>query len=151
MKNKLLIVLTILFFACSNSDNTDNGMVIPQDNYRYFRLTVDLGGTIEKFLVRTSNSETLVVLDNLLSLPKNERALHINGKIARGNNNYNYNWSWHFKDNEWTMVELSVELCDASPSFVENNLDYFISNINGSYCPWDSILDKEMLPGELIE
>ena len=36
------------------------------------------------------------------------------------------------------MAEVAIEVCDATPSYVEANLDYFIQL--GHYCPWSAQL-----------
>jgi len=35
------------------------------------------------------------------------------------------------------MAEVSIELCDGTPSFVEENLDYWLDTVH-TYCPWSS-------------
>jgi hypothetical protein len=37
------------------------------------------------------------------------------------------------------MAENAVEVCDASPSYVEANRDEWIAQV-GHYCPWDARL-----------
>ena len=37
------------------------------------------------------------------------------------------------------MAEVAVEVCDATPSYVEANQDYFV-DVVGSYCPWSAQL-----------
>jgi len=33
------------------------------------------------------------------------------------------------------MAETAIELCDALPSYVEENVDEFVEKV-GRYCPW---------------
>ncbi len=149
MKHFLSIISIALFFSCSNCNEKNNELTIPDDNYRYFRILSTDDNNY--FLVRTSNEQLLNEIDNQLLLPINQRNLHINGKISERNNNYNSNWSWNFIDDEWSLTPISIELCDASPIFIENNLDYFIETLKGIYCPWNSKVDREMFAGDLIE
>jgi hypothetical protein len=83
-------------------------------------------------------------LEAELDLPKEQRFMHVNGIIAEGNGGYNRYWSWHFQDGKWVLTQVSIELCDATPTYVEQNLDYFLNNIDGQFCPWGSKVDSEI-------
>ena len=37
------------------------------------------------------------------------------------------------------MAELTIEVCDGNPTFVEENVDYFVDTV-GNYCPWSAEL-----------
>jgi|AVFP01.1.fsa_nt_gi hypothetical protein len=140
----------LLFYACNNSTDSDRS-TIPNDAFRYFRAFVDNGQQRDYFIIRTQNANVLRMLDSLLAVPADQRNLHINGTIARGNDGYNYTWNWHFVDHQWALTEISIELCDAMPSYVEANLDYFIDELDGNFCPWGTEFDREMRPGEEIQ
>jgi hypothetical protein len=77
-----------------------------------------------------------------LAKPPLERRVHINGKISAGEGN-NSPWKWHFNDGEWTLAEMSIELCDGRPSHVNENLEQWLREV-GSYCPWASYVSKEL-------
>jgi len=64
-----------------------------------------------------------------------------NGRLIRGPGpaEYNLPWSWHIDPVDIEMAELTIELCDARPSFVENNLDEWI-DVVGRFCPWGAHL-----------
>jgi hypothetical protein len=64
-----------------------------------------------------------------------------NGLILRGPGEANYNlpWSWHLDPETTTMAEVTIEVCDGAPSYVEANLDEFVDTI-GQYCPWSAEL-----------
>jgi hypothetical protein len=51
--------------------------------------------------------------------------------LRRGDGGYNAPWSWHFAPEETRMIEVSIEVCDGLPSYVEAHLDEF-----PTYCPW---------------
>ena len=58
---------------------------------------------------------------------------HPNGRIAPGNGGFNTPWSWHFVPETVRMVDVSIEVCDGTPSYVETHRsDYLLSG----YCPW---------------
>ena len=50
-----------------------------------------------------------------------------------GNGGSNLAWRWHFAD--FTLVEAAIELCDGTPTLVEENLEYWLNTV-GSFCPW---------------
>lgn len=60
-----------------------------------------------------------------------------NGKLKRGpgQDQHNSPWSWHFDPNDIEMAEVTIEVCDGLPSYVEDHLGDF-----GRYCPWSAEL-----------
>jgi hypothetical protein len=53
------------------------------------------------------------------------------GPLRAGDGGFNAPWSWHFDPDEVRFAEAAIELCDGTPSYVEEHLaDY------PSYCPW---------------
>lgn len=138
--NSLFLLIAMLISCEAESEQMDD----VGGGLRYFQFTVITESVQDTFVVRSNDAKLLAQLDSLLNLPKDQRSLHVNGRIAEGNNGYNRDWSWHFVDGEWVLAEMSIELCDGTPSYVEQNLQYFINNINGQFCPWGSVLDSEI-------
>jgi hypothetical protein len=64
-----------------------------------------------------------------------------NGRILRGPGEAGHNeaWSWHLDPEEIEMAEATIELCDGTPSYVEETLDYWVDTV-GYYCPWSAEL-----------
>lgn len=64
-----------------------------------------------------------------------------NGRILRGPGagNHNRPYSWHLDPVDVQMAEVSIELCDGRPSYVEANITEFVERI-GRYCPWGATL-----------
>jgi hypothetical protein len=77
-----------------------------------------------------------------LAKSPNQRRLHINGPIARGDGGHNTGWRWHFVPNEWDLAEISIEVCDGQPSYVDQHLDAWLRDV-GRYCPWSSRIVRE--------
>ncbi|MEZ4569714.1 MAG: GerMN domain-containing protein [Thermomicrobiales bacterium] len=93
----------------------------------------------ELFNLWSTNEDTI---DQLMALDAGESNATIpNGPILRdsGTANHNAPWSWHLDPSMTEMAELTVEVCDGSPSFVEENVDYFVDQV-GQYCPWNAEL-----------
>lgn len=91
------------------------------------------------FRAQTSVPEVIAQAEAELNRPFHDRHLFPNGLIARGDGGYNAPWSWHFVPDRWELVEVSIEVCDATPAYVEANVDYFVDTL-GRYCPWGARL-----------
>lgn len=99
--------------------------------------TFDVSG--EVFQVWVTNPDTI---DQLFALQAGESQANIpNGPILEGAGvaNHNMPWSWHLDPEQTEMAEVTIEVCDGAPSFVEENLDEFVNNV-GQYCPWNAEL-----------
>lgn len=96
----------------------------------------------------TSNPNVIADVNNQLSKQFADRNKHINGAIAAGNasvnKNAHYNFLWHFKVNEWSLREMSMEVCDGRPySDIDLDTAYWFNTI-GFFCPWTSIVAEEL-------
>jgi hypothetical protein len=98
----------------------------------------------ESFIAVTSDPEIIEMAAKQLALPDEKRDLHINGLLAAGNGGFNRNWNWHIVPGEWFLAEISVEVCDGRPSFVESELEYWLNTVK-RYCPWASYVRKEII------
>lgn len=96
-------------------------------------------------MAKTSEPTVIDKVEAQLELPQDQRDMHINGKIQRGNAGYNNDWSWHFTEGQWDLAEVSTEVCDGTPQMVENNLDYWVEDV-GRFCPFSSIVLREVNP-----
>lgn len=93
----------------------------------------------DTFHVWVTNPATI---DQLLALQAGESAAGIpNGKILAGPGagDHNAPWSWHLDPEDIEMAELTMELCDGAPSYVEEHLADFTDTV-GRYCPWSAQL-----------
>ena len=95
----------------------------------------------ERLVVRTSDPTVIAAARAELAKPLAERTLHLHGRLLRGDGGYNEGWSWRVE--EWSLVEMSMELCDGWPSDVEEKLDYWVNSV-GSFCPWASRVEVEL-------
>ncbi len=95
------------------------------------------------FVAVTTDSLVISQLEAQLALPEGKRPMHLNGPIGRGDGGHNLNWDWHFLPGKWVLAEVSIELCDGTPSYVNDNLDYFVDTV-GQYCPWGSYVLKKL-------
>ena len=93
----------------------------------------------EVFKVWVTNPGTIQQLFDLAE--GSAKATIPNGRIHRGPGwaAHNQPWSWHLDPEDLQMAEVTIEVCDARPSYVEENLDYFVNSV-GRYCPWGAVL-----------
>jgi hypothetical protein len=125
-------VLAVGLAACGD-DATD-----PRDELRggvlatfdvadeQFRLWVTNPSTIQQLLaLREGSSQATIPIGPV--------------RLGSGVQGHNAPWTWHLDPAETSMAEVTIELCDGRPSFVEQNLDEWIETV-GVYCPWGAEL-----------
>jgi len=48
-------------------------------------------------------------------------------------------WSWHPDPNDVEFADLTIELCDGVPSYIEENKQEWFDTV-GSWCPWSAVV-----------
>ncbi|MBN2732012.1 MAG: hypothetical protein JXR26_06260 [Balneolaceae bacterium] len=135
----IAIICSVFAFGC-NTTSTDNS------GPRYYEFTSSNSHSGSyNFVAKTSDPAVIDKVEAQLELPQDQRDMHINGEIQRGNAGYNNDWSWHFTEGQWDLAEVSTEVCDGTPQMVENNLDYWVEDV-GRFCPFSSIVLREVNP-----
>lgn len=115
----------------------------PSSDRRYYQFIEETSQ--ETFVAATSDSATISVVEAQLRKPPEERKKLIVGPIKRGDGPYPDGYPWHFVPGEWTLADLATEVCDATPSYVSENVGYFVDEV-GRYCPFGSRVVKEVEP-----
>ncbi|MFW6066992.1 MAG: hypothetical protein ACOC97_01540 [Myxococcota bacterium] len=59
-----------------------------------------------------------------------------NGDLACEPAPHNCGYTWHMVPGTIEFAELTIEVCDGTPSYIEENCDDFVDN----YCPWSAEL-----------
>ena len=131
---------TIIILTCSVLPPLADGEAAE----RYFEFAIRNHEASENFVAITSDSTVIGLLEEQLELPEADRNLHITGPLEFGDGGHNTGWAWHFVPNEWTLAEMSVELCDGWSSGVESDLSYWLDTV-GTFCPWDSHVLREII------
>ena len=93
----------------------------------------------DTFKVWVTNPQTI---EQLLALQAGTSAASIpNGRISAGPGagDHNAPWTWHLDPEDIEMAEMTTEVCDGAPSYVEGNLSDFTDTV-GRYCPWSAQL-----------
>lgn len=127
----VIFLAVVLMCGCQSASQPDS------IQFRF----VDAVGA--KFSAVTDDSALIVKARVELRRPLDERRLHINGEIGRGNNGHNAPWSWHLKPSRWDLVEISMKLCDGTCQMVEEDIDRWVDDV-GRFCPWRSRVIEEM-------
>ncbi len=143
----LFILLTFSALSC-NKDKSE-----PQDGYTYYRVgfrsnPADWRDTA--FVVRTDNPQLIQQIEAQLALPVPQRKLVV-GALVAGSGDYNKNVShefkWHFKEDDWNLADVTVEIYDGKPyTDVDLHLDYWLNTVK-RYGAWGSYI-KTKLPGK---
>jgi hypothetical protein len=93
----------------------------------------------EEFRIWVTASSTI---DQLLALEAGQsHAMIPSGRVVRGAGQADHNapWSWHVDPEDVVMAEVTIELCDGVPSYLEQHLDDWIEHVV-RYCPWGALL-----------
>lgn len=116
--------------------------------YFEFSTTCGHGNWQDTSFIAAAADQTIIdsVLANL-ARPLNQRNF-INGSIDYGHGGYNHNadhwFLWHFVPDQWTLVELAIELCDGCPySDVDADTAYWVGTV-GHFCPWSGLPVREV-------
>jgi hypothetical protein len=94
--------------------------------------------TGESFSVWVTNDSTI---EQLEALQEGTGSGFPNGRLLSGPGQADHNapWGWHLDPDETEIVDVTIELCDGRPSFVQDDLDYWLNTV-GRFCPWDAQL-----------
>ena len=99
-------------------------------------VTIRVSG--EEYRVLVTDAQQIAYAEALL---EGEEAHGIpNGRVIVGDDGgVNTGWSWHIDPNDFEFVDMTIELCDGRPSFVERGeVD------GGRFCPWSAeVVDVE--------
>jgi len=93
-------------------------------------VTIRVSGEEYRVLVldpqQIANAEALLAGEEAPGIP--------NGRVIVGDDGgVNTGWSWHIDSNDFEFVDMTIELCDGRPSFVERGeVD------GGRFCPWSA-------------
>ena len=86
----------------------------------------------EQFRVRIEDPTEIAQARALINT---NNTININGRILRGDGGFNAGYSWHLRPSSVELVDLTIELCDGMPSYVEENVAYYVDTVR-AYCPW---------------
>lgn len=99
------------------------------------------------FVVATSDPSLVFQVEEQLKLPVDQRS-HVNGRIVEGSGGYNKNgshyFSWHFDENDWRLVNVSVEIYDGKAyTDLDQHTAYWFNTVK-RFAPWGSYVKREI-------
>lgn len=123
VRHTIVVALALFAAAACGSDGISPAQPIAT-------FVVQVGS--DSFAVRVTEQADY---DRLLARMQSGTPGVINGRVAAGNGGFNRPWSWHLVPASIEVPDLSVELCDGTPSYVEAHLDEWMRTVK-NYCPW---------------
>lgn len=147
---KRLIVVFVLGFAilslssCRKENTKDDAL------YQYYEVGFkrsDANWRDTSFVVRTSSQSLIQQMETQLSLPLSSRKLVV-GTLVAGSAGYNKNatheFQWHFKEDDWQLADVTVEIYDGRPhTDVDVNLSYWLNTVK-RFGAWGSYIKKKL-------
>ena len=134
-KCMLMIALVIFFLsltACMrNLNTTGDALFVIEVADERFRVLLTEPESIQQARALLNSGETKVLM----------------GDLAPGDGGFNHGYSWHLVPESAGFYDATIELCDARPSFVEEQLDYWLATVK-TYCPWNSRVVREEVVAE---
>jgi hypothetical protein len=138
----LLTLTLLLLMACTPAATPTPEPTPPPPHPLQGGVLAEFNVGDERFAVWVTNPETIQELADVRD--GLSQATIPNGRIHRGpgqgDHNAQFSWSWHLDPEDIHMAEVTIELCDGAPHFVEEEVDYFVDTVE-RYCPWGAELD----------
>jgi hypothetical protein len=98
-------------------------------------VTFDVVG--EEYSIFITNNDTI---EEVFAVQRGESQATIpNGLLVERAVSYNQPWSWHIDSEDIHMAEMTIELYDGVPSFVESELEYWLESVH-RYAPWSATI-----------
>lgn len=138
-----LLVICSLIESCKKENKTETG-------YVYYEVGFD-GTTPDwrdtSFIIRTKNPQLIQQAENQLALPVAQRKL-VFGNLLPGSGGYNknasYEFKWHFKEDDWSFVQMTVEIYDGRPySDLDLDIDYWLNTVK-RFASWGSYVRRRI-------
>lgn len=104
---------------------------------RYFTIGFDAQVTEETFVVFSRDRRAIRQMKDQLKMPEEERWI-VSG-IVRKRAKYNRPWSYTMGTGTIVLGEAFIEVCDASPRYVEENQSDWMGQ---RWCPWSSFVAR---------
>ena len=125
------LFLSLVLLACDNSDSRE------EDGALFLvRACRDSAANPngETFRVLIRDPEVAAEADRLIA--SGERRI-LSGRVVRGDGGFNEPWSWHIDPDSVGFADITIELCDGCPHYIEEDLTYWTDTVR-YYCPWST-------------
>jgi hypothetical protein len=132
-----ILFATALAGCTANDGSLDSGIDDSLDGGVVASFDVPTGDpvVVEHFRVWVTNPTTI---DEMFAVLAGTSDMTIvSGKLGAGpgQGDHNVPWHWHLDPEDVVMASITIELCDAAPSYVEAHLDEYLEK-GIRYCPW---------------
>jgi hypothetical protein len=129
----LLLAITAFLSACQSAGNSGTA---------YFKVA---GATeADTFVIALSDSATIAEARAMMNGEAPSK--HVTGLVVAKAAPYNKPWSFHLDPASISFAEMSIEVCDAATSYVQEHL----AEVGGAFlpsrrwCPWSSRVIEEV-------
>jgi hypothetical protein len=92
-------------------------------------VTIEVSG--ERYRIRLTDPADIAIARTLLA--GGEAPGIPNGRIVRGEPDVNEGFGWHIDPDDFEWADMTTEVCDGRPSFVEDG-----SLTGDRFCPWSA-------------
>jgi len=124
----------------------------PEQSLHYYRVGMKYTPSDWRdsaFVVATKDAFLLKEIETQLQLPIAQRKM-VSGVLLRDSGGYNKNagheFLWRFKEDEWGLIDFSIEIYDGSPySGVDADTAYWF-NVIKRFAPWNSYIANAITP-----
>lgn len=148
MKSRIrffLFVFVLTVFGSCKKNSTDDDVT-----YQYYEVafkTTNADWRDTAFIVRTNNPQLIQQIEAQLALPVSSRQI-VNGKLVAGSGGYNKNatheFGWHFKEDDWQLADITVEIYDGKPfTDVDQDLSYWLNTVQ-RFGAWSSYIRRKL-------
>jgi hypothetical protein len=140
----IVLVTSVVLLSCKKSkDDSESGKAYFEVGFR----DAVSDWRDSSFIVATSNPQLIQQAEAQLNLPVAQRQI-VFGKLQAGSGGYNRNaahlFKWHFKEDEWSFVDMTIEIYDGRPySDVDSDTSYWLNTMT-RYGSWGSYLKRRL-------
>ena len=141
-----MFMATVIFTFCKK----EKGALKEEDGYVYYEVGFKSTASDWRdtaFIVRTDSQQLIQQADAQLALPVAQRKI-VFGTLVAGDGGYNKNashvFNWHFKEDAWSLVDVTVEIYDGRPyTDVHLNTQYWLNTMT-RFGAWGSYIKKKL-------
>ena len=129
------LLLTLLIMIVGTTVRVRAQQVEPQAAYFVF----DVPPNTDTFVIKLTDRERIQEARDIVAAGARKI---VQGTIIKQPVYYNSPWSYYLDPKSIAFADFAIELCDASPRYLEQNLSTAYPN----WCPWNSRLLREIPP-----
>lgn len=149
----LVLLLAVLLFSCKNEETEDNC----SDDYVYFKVSeMDAPFHLDSYVLPIPKSDTMNIriAREIIQYGAAYSRRIISGKIIRGFSTCELlnkdlvsgkTHKWYVQQFDG-FSEIAIEVCDSWPGYIDDNLDQWMSELDGAICFWGYSVTEEITP-----